>query len=75
METHTICHNYRIYHKNRICMYALRMCTWSSGWAEFLCYLFELFTLFVWTIYSIRAKKPQFMDCVPRGRMVVGQGV
>ena len=30
----------------------LRMCTWSSGWAGFLCYLCELFTLFLWTIYA-----------------------
>jgi hypothetical protein len=48
----------------------LRMCTWSSGPAEFLCYLCELFTLFLWTIYSIYVKKtePQFMACVPRER-------
>jgi hypothetical protein len=30
-------HNYRMYHKNRICMHAMRMCTWSS------CGLFTLF--------------------------------
>jgi hypothetical protein len=34
----------------------LRMCTWSSGLAEFLCYLCELFTLFLWTIYAIYVK-------------------
>ena len=55
METLTICHIYRIYHKNRTCM---RVCvsTWSSGWARFLCYLYELFTLFSWSIYAICAK-------------------
>jgi hypothetical protein len=41
----------------------VRMCTWSRGWAEFLCYLCELFTLFLWIIYSIYPKKiePQFL--------------
>jgi hypothetical protein len=34
-------------------MYALRMCTWSSGWTDFLCYLYELFTLFLWIVYAI----------------------
>jgi hypothetical protein len=51
----------------------LRMCTWSSGCAGFLCYLYELFTLFLWTIYVIYVKiEPQFMACVPYGRLVVG---
>jgi hypothetical protein len=35
----------------------LRVCTWSSGWMRFLCYLYELFTLFEWSIYAICAKK------------------
>jgi hypothetical protein len=34
----------------------LRVCTWSSGWMRFLCYLYELFTLFEWSIYAICAK-------------------
>jgi hypothetical protein len=58
MKTSTICHNYQIYHKNRICM--------SSGWARFLCHLYELFTLFLWTIYAI-CIEPLFMLCVPGG--------
>lgn len=29
----------------------------------------------LWTIYVIRAKKPQFMACVPSGRLVVGPWV
>jgi hypothetical protein len=44
METSTICHNYRIYHKNRICMHVL--VHGSSGWTAFLCHLYELFMLF-----------------------------
>jgi hypothetical protein len=40
------------------CMH-LRISMWSSGRAEFLCYLCELFTLFLWTIYAICAKKKQ----------------
>jgi hypothetical protein len=39
-----------------ICM-RLRVWMWSSGWAEFLCYVYELFTLFLLTIYIICAKK------------------
>jgi hypothetical protein len=35
----------------------LHVWTWSSGWAEFLCYLYEVFTLSVWTIYTICVKK------------------
>jgi hypothetical protein len=56
-------------------MHALCMCTWSNAWAGFLCYICELFTLFMWTIYAIRAKtKPQFMAYVSRERLVVGSG-
>jgi hypothetical protein len=49
-----ICHNYRIYHKNRICKYApayVDVVQWLGGF--FLCYLYgiryfcELFTLFM----------------------------
>jgi hypothetical protein len=55
----------------------LRMCTWSSGSVRFLCFLYELFTLFMWTIDAICAKniEPQFIAGVPRGRLVVGPGV
>jgi hypothetical protein len=75
IKTHTVCHNYRIYYKNRTCMHALSIYTWSSDWAEFLCYLYELFMLFLWTIYAIHVKtEPQFMACVPRG-LVVGPRV
>jgi hypothetical protein len=55
METLTICHNYRIYHKNRICKHApLDVVQWLGG---VLCYLYELFKLFLSNIYAICAKK------------------
>jgi hypothetical protein len=47
METATICYNYRIYHKNKICMHALARVHGSRGWARFLCHLYKLFTLFL----------------------------
>jgi hypothetical protein len=59
METHMICHNYRIYHKNRIFMHALvDVVQWLGGR---LCYLYELFTLLC------KKTKPQFITCVPCG--------
>jgi hypothetical protein len=56
MKTFMICHNYWIYHKNRICMHA--PCVFAHGpvVGRFLCYLCGLFTLFLWTIYTICAK-------------------
>jgi hypothetical protein len=37
------------------CM-CLHVWTWSSVWTRFLCYHYELFTLFLWTIYVICVK-------------------
>jgi hypothetical protein len=53
----------------------MHLCMLSSGRVGFLCYPCELFTLFLWTIYAIHSKKEnkQFMACVPRERLVVGQ--
>jgi hypothetical protein len=65
LKTHTMCHNYWIYHKNSICVHALRMCTWSSVWVRFLFYLCELYTLFMWTIYAIHAKKTTIYGLLP----------
>jgi hypothetical protein len=53
----TTSHNYRIYHKNRICMHAPAHVHGSSGWARFLCHLYKLFMLFMWIIYAICAEK------------------
>jgi hypothetical protein len=46
MESFTICHNYRIYHKNRVCMHAHARVHGSSVWSRFLRHLYGLFTLF-----------------------------
>jgi hypothetical protein len=44
IETLMIFHNYRIYHKNMICMHAsVRVHVVQM---RFFCYLYELFTLF-----------------------------
>jgi hypothetical protein len=56
METHKICNNDLIYHKNMICMHApacVDMVQWLGG---ILCYLYEIFTRFMWTIYAICSK-------------------
>jgi hypothetical protein len=47
METLTICHNYRIYHKNRIYMHVPERGTWSSGWAGFYAIFMNYFMLFM----------------------------
>jgi hypothetical protein len=36
-------HDYQIYHKNSMCMHAPARVHGSSGWAGFLCHLYELF--------------------------------
>jgi hypothetical protein len=46
MKTPTICHNYLIYHKNKIYMHATARLHMSSGWARFLCHLYKLFMIF-----------------------------
>jgi hypothetical protein len=72
-----ICHNYRIYYKNKICMHAPTHVHVVQWLGEVFYYLFELFTLFMWSIYAICAKKiePQFMACVPHGGWDVGPRV
>jgi hypothetical protein len=66
METPTFCHNYRIYHKNRICM--LRMCTGPGTGRGFyaisknyLRYFYELFMLYP------QKNRTQSMACIPHG--------
>jgi hypothetical protein len=56
METHMICHNYRIYHKNRIHIHAPVRVDVIEWLVEFVWYLLEIFTLFLWTIYYIYAR-------------------
>jgi hypothetical protein len=46
MKTPTICHNYRIYHKNRICMHA-------RAYVHVVSWLGRVFMLSLWTIYTI----------------------
>jgi hypothetical protein len=50
------------------------MCVW---WGKFLCYLYKLFMLFLWTINTIYWKKiqPRFMAHVPYRGLVVGPEV
>jgi hypothetical protein len=57
METLTICYNYRIYYKNRMCIHTSVRLNESSGRVRFLCHLYYLFTLFLWTVYAIYTKK------------------
>jgi hypothetical protein len=47
----------------------MRMCTWSSCWTEFLCYLCELFKLFT------QKNRTAIYGYVPRGKLVVEPGV
>jgi hypothetical protein len=75
METPTICHNYRIYHKNRIYMHAPTCMNVVQLLGGVLCYLYEplhyfyeLFTPFVQKIGTT------IMACIPRG-VGVGPGV
>jgi hypothetical protein len=77
METPMICHNYKIYHKNRICMQ-------EPARVHVVQWLGEVFMLSLWTIYAISVKYlcylrkktwPQFMVCVPCGGWDVGPGV
>jgi hypothetical protein len=53
----------------------MHLCMWYSGWTMFLCYLYELFMLFLLTIYAIKKTEQQFKACVTRGRLVVGPRV
>jgi hypothetical protein len=46
IETPTICHNYRIYHENRICVHASARVDVVQWLSAFLCYLYEIFTQF-----------------------------
>jgi hypothetical protein len=80
METPMICHNYKIYHKNRICMQ-------EPARVHVVQWLGEVFMLSLWTIYAISVKYlcylrfaqkktwPQFMACVPCRGWDVGPGV
>jgi hypothetical protein len=50
------------------CM-CMSVCTWSNGWTRFLCYLYQLFTLFPWSIYGITQKNRTtiYSVCPTRG--------
>jgi hypothetical protein len=62
--------------KNRICMHAPAALEVVHWLVAVLCYLYEPFMIFLWTIYVIYKKiEQQIIACVPCGGLSVGPGV
>jgi hypothetical protein len=74
IETSTIYHNYRIYHKNRIYMHAPACGSWSTGWPGFM--LCTIYSISMNYLYYLRKKtESQIMVCFPCEGLSVGPRV